>query len=124
MLFTSSSFQLPQRSVYIDRRCFLFAQTNSAYMLFYERIPSSAREKEVEKEESKPVQKFCFELSKELADVSSSCIAVAQNSLFIALAMGNSPDVLYIYQLFHEYSRMWTHFSFRISSSYSCNFPV
>ncbi|XP_064603807.1 ubiquitin carboxyl-terminal hydrolase 34-like isoform X2 [Liolophura sinensis] len=47
---------------------FSFEKTNSAYMLFYERIPSGAREKEVEKEESKPVHKFCFELSKELAD--------------------------------------------------------
>ena len=50
----------------------IFLQTNSAYMLFYERCPPKTKEqleKEEEIQEKEPPKKFNFELSKELEQV-------------------------------------------------------
>ena len=51
---------------------FLSPQTNSAYMLFYERCPVKTKEqieREEEQQEKEPSKKFNFELSKELEQV-------------------------------------------------------
>ncbi|XP_074662968.1 ubiquitin carboxyl-terminal hydrolase 34-like [Tubulanus polymorphus] len=47
---------------------FSFEKTNSAYMLFYERIPKNKDMEAVEPSCEEQVKKFNFELSKELAD--------------------------------------------------------
>lgn len=57
-------------------------QTNSAYMLFYERCLPSASDKTPEEEVGDPKKKFNFELSKELEQVctwkSNSCLRVSK----------------------------------------------
>jgi len=58
---------------------FLFPQTNSAYMLFYERCLPSTTDKVQEEEPVDPKKKFNFELSKELEQVWISYVACLAN---------------------------------------------